>query len=191
MSKVIDLVGERYGRLVLLKRYPNYRKRNSYYLCVCDCGFNHFASMDNIRSGAVASCGCLRKERMTTHGSSDYSKNKLYTVWQNMKSRCRGYRERDFRRYTNRRIDLCKEWETFSNFRDWAVVGYREDLRIDRINNDKGYCPENCRWVTPRENSNNRQNTILINGEPLSFMVDRLGVPYHTLRYRFRTGRLT
>ena len=80
--------------------------------------------------------------------------------------------------YQDRGITVCDEWLVFESFRDWALShGYKEGFQIDRIDNDKGYCPENCRWVSPKENTNNRRNTIrLEDGTSLAMFCFKVGI---------------
>ena len=117
-------------------------------------------------------------EANTTHGMC---KTRLYSVWANMLKRggaTKGVDEETKRNYQDRGITVCDEWLVFENFRDWALShGYSDDLEIDRIDNDKGYCPENCRWVTPKENVNNRRNTLrLSDGTPLAMFCSKVGI---------------
>ena len=117
-------------------------------------------------------------ETFTTHGMS---KTRLYSVWKDMLVRVgvyKGASEEDKHYYQDRGITVCDEWLVFENFKDWALShGYKEGLQIDRVNNDAGYCPENCRWVTPKENMNNRRNTIrLEDGTPLAMFCSKVGI---------------
>lgn len=102
-----------------------------------------------------------------THGL--YATNKrLFSIWQSMKSRCENPNRVKYKDYGGRGIKVCAEWMNAENFVRWALQnGYAEGLQLDRIDNDGNYCPENCRFVTPKENSRNRRNTksLTINGE--------------------------
>lgn len=94
-----------------------------------------------------------------THGfSADYPK--LYIVWETMKNRCENPNRKKYKDYGGRGIKVCEEWHDAEIFCKWALAnGYAEGLQLDRIDNDGNYCPENCRWVTPKENNRNRRNT--------------------------------
>lgn len=124
-----------------------------------------------------------------THGMS---KTRLYSIWRDMKNRCNGLKKKDKENYFDRGITYCKEWDTFEPFKDWALShGYRDDLTIDRIDNDKGYSPDNCRWVTRAvQNNNTRQNHfITYKGEThtLKEWSEILGIKYNTLKSRLET----
>lgn len=92
----------------------------------------------------------------------------LFNVWQSMKSRCENPNRSNYHRYGGRGIEVCDEWHSAESFVKWALSnGYQRGLQLDRIDNDGNYCPENCRFVTPKENSRNRRNTkyLTINSE--------------------------
>lgn len=132
--------------------------------CVCDCGKNKPGVYAHyLKRGAVASCGCLAKdvtvERSTTHGMSQ---TKIYAIWDEMKRRCRIASHPSYHRYGGRGISYDPSWETFEKFYADMGATYASGLQIDRIDNDKGYSKENCRWVTPAENMNNRSNTAFV-----------------------------
>ena len=104
-------------------------------------------------------CGCKRSE-LKAKPIHNSCKTRLYQCWADMKTRCLQKNNSRYSRYGGRGIKVCKEWESFLPFQEWAMKnGYKENLTIDRINNDGDYCPENCRWVTIQENLKNRENT--------------------------------
>lgn len=100
--------------------------------------------------------------RNTKHGA--YKRNHtLYGVWMTMKHRCEDKKRAKYKDYGARGIKVCSDWQDPNAFIDWALAnGYERGLQLDRINNDGNYCPENCRWITPKENSRNRRNTVLL-----------------------------
>jgi len=106
------------------------------------------------------------KHGFTTNGI----KHPLWKIWRSMRNRCLNEKSEHWARYGGRGIKICEEWVDFINFYNWAINKWRQGLQIDRINNDGNYEPENCRFVTNKENANNKSNTIyvLINGERLS-----------------------
>lgn len=122
------------------------------------------------------------------------TKTLLYGTWSRLKSRCTNQKHQDYHHYGGRGITICDDWkENFQAFYDWSITnGYRKGLTIDRINNDKGYCPENCRWATVKEQSNNRRsNTCLeFRGEvkTISQWADAIGVDQDTICKRLKNG---
>ena len=182
MPKKIDMTGRVIGRLLVIEECGRSSDGKALWRCRCECGNEIIVRGGDLRSWRTTSCGCYQRERTveanTTHGMC---KTRLYSVWKDMLKRAgatKGASEEDRRRYQDRGITVCDEWLVFENFRDWALShGYKEGLQIDRIDNDKGYCPENCRWVTPKENMNNRRNTIrLEDGTPLAMFCSRVGI---------------
>lgn len=157
-------VGQKIGELTLM--YVDGKQSNGavVWKCQCSCGKTTMVSSSSLNSGHKKSCGHLlidsTRKRATTHGMRN---TRLYTIFDNMNRRCKSMKVHNAHRYSLRGITVCKEWKTFEAFRDWALDnGYADDLEIDRINNDKGYSPDNCRWVTRRENANNRHVTRFI-----------------------------
>ncbi len=166
MGAFKDLTGQRFGRLVVIKRFGISPKREAAWECLCDCGKTIISCSWNLRSGNTNSCGCLNsdeaRKRFTTHNMSS---SRLYVVWSAMKQRCYNPSHRAYKRYGGRGISVCDEWlHDFQAFYDWAIAnGYDENAAfqqctIDRIDNDKGYTPDNCRWVDVKTQNNNKSN---------------------------------
>lgn len=118
----------------------------------------------------------------------------IYWAWKAMKQRCQNPKCQAYHNYGARGITVCDEWQEFEPFLEWALAnGYEKGLDLDRIDNDGNYAPDNCRWITRRENVNNRRKTayITVNGErlPESIWADRIGAPRGTVKnWRAKRG---
>lgn len=198
MSELIDLTGQRFGRLTVTSRADT--NGGVFWNCVCDCGGKKIVRSDHLKRGFARSCGCLQKETMDYYRHRFLTKNgklskedRIYKIWCGMKKRCTNTMATKWNRYGGRGISICKEWEDFFVFKEWALSnGYADNLSIDRIDNDGNYSPENCRWATAKEQSNNtsRNHVVTINGEPhtLSEWSAITGINAGTLWKRAKSG---
>lgn len=163
-----ELIGQRFGRLeVESVAYYDTRHR-ARVLCRCDCGRLVNVQLSRLRSGDLKSCCCLLRDlarehaidRNTIHNGTG---TRLFRIWTGLRQRCYNPRSKVYKDYGGRGIAICPEWETFIPFRDWALAnGYRENLSIDRIDNDGPYSPSNCRWVTSAKQNLNKRNNVLV-----------------------------
>ena len=168
-----NLIGRKFGRLLPIEYVGKTSWGNARWLCKCDCGNEIIVSAGHLKSEHTRSCGCWaleeRSKNATRHGLTKGNKKpRLFIVWNDMKQRCFNPKAALYYRYGGRGITVCAEWLSFETFYKWAMAnGYAEGLQIDRIDNDKGYFPENCRFVTPTVNARNtsRNRRITICGE--------------------------
>lgn len=172
MSTAKDLTGMRFGRYVVVERVYDGKRRPRWHVH-CDCGTDRVVYGSSLLAGRSTSCGCFAKENMSrirkTHGGWA-DNDPLFNVWISMRKRCSPSNKDNprYKYYAGRGITVCNEWQDFTQFRDWALEsGYRHGLSIDRIDGDKGYSPENCRWATNKQQQNNRSCTLMyeLNGE--------------------------
>lgn len=161
--------GDRIGYLVFMKESFVINKRGVKVRvahCVCDCGNNHIISgLSRLLKGMVKSCGCkkggLVTESKIKHGLTN---SRLYRIWAGVKTRCYNKNDQNYLRYGARGITMCANWKnSFECFYQWAINnGYSDDLSLDRIRNERGYYPLNCRWSTRVvQNNNTRTNYYL------------------------------
>ena len=181
-----DMTGRRFGRLTA-KEFAGMNYRHSAtWLCVCDCGNTKIVDGSDLRKGAVRSCGCLDKEAHITrpnHRVHGMNGTRINRIWRAMKARCANKNDKN---YGGRGIIVCDEWNKFDAFYKWAIEnGYNECLSIDRINPDGNYSPDNCRWSTSSEQSNNKRNNkrLTINGEThnITEWAKIAGISYQTI----------
>ena len=168
-----DLTGQRFGRLVVLERVEDHVLSGGYsypkWRCVCDCGNEIDVLAKRLKSNMTKSCGCYRREvaselEHTTHGDSNNPQYvRLYNIWRGMRRRCNCETNSIFHHYGGRGITICQEWNSYVNFKTWALNnGYNDSLSIDRIDVNGNYEPSNCRWVTAKEQNVNRRNNRYI-----------------------------
>ena len=190
MPQIKDMKGQRFGRLVVIE-FAYMRYGRAFWKCKCDCGNEMITDGNRLRMKVTKSCGCYQAEtRIKTHSIHGMSKTRLNRIWSLMKDRCCNSKSHAFENYGGRGIDICEEWKnSFSAFAEWAFSnGYSDNLTIDRIDNNKGYYPDNCRWANEVEQSQNRRSNYLITykGETkcIKAWTDELGLPYNKIRRR-------
>lgn len=156
-----DLMGQRFGKLVVIAKMGKNKRQRCLWKCRCDCGGTIILDTGSLTTGNTQSCGCLRPAR---HGMS---KTRIYITWCSMMSRCYNPRTSSYKNYGGRGIEVCERWHNFVNF--YADMGDRPSPQhsLERIDNDGDYEPSNCKWATKEEQNNNTRNNHLItfNGE--------------------------
>lgn len=192
-----ELIGKRFGRLVIQDIYDKPKKEKYYYVmckCLCDCGNESNTYINALINGSTTSCGCFGAERrLESTTKHNEAKCRLYKIWQHMKIRAK--ENTKYKSYEKLGIKICDEWRNdYIIFRDWALKnGYRDDLSIDRIDTYGNYEPRNCRFADYKTQVNNRTVTIYLTDDNgvrkcLSEWCDFYGVTYKNASTRLERG---
>ncbi len=187
---LIDMLGQRFGRLTIIEKAENSKTGHTRWLCQCDCGNKIIVLTTNLRRGCTQSCGCYRMEcqskRKKTHGMSK-RKDSIYATWAAMKQRCNNSNAKAFPLYGGRGIKVCDRWNSFENF--LADMGERpRGMSIHRKNNDGNYEKDNCIWATRKQQTNTRSSNRIIafseKTQTLKQWSDELNIKYSVLLTR-------
>lgn len=194
MGELIDLTGKRFGRLIVISYFGSvatnsHGRKASRWRCVCDCGEEMIVRGNSLATGKTRSCGCLQRENVLIinikHG---YTGSSIYRSWQHMKARCLNPKDDDFKHYGGRGIKVCSRWiDSFEAFLE--DMGEKpKGLTIERIDNNKGYSPENCKWATQKEQTRNTRRNRMICYKGITMCLadwaDWSGIGRATLAYR-------
>lgn len=196
-SKMIDLTGKTFGWLTV-KEFDHMERHGihnrPYWRCTCRCGTEKVVSANSLRSGSTTSCGCFKKHMIHQRfylGGAD--RRRLRHVLRMARTRCEDSKCEFYHNYGGRGISVCDEWkgnDGLNNFYEWAMAhGYKQGLTLDRIDNSKGYSPDNCRFVTMKGQSNNKRNNICFTFDgvtkTLTEWCEYYGVPFSRVRVRY------
>lgn len=189
-----DLTGQKFNMLTVLS-FAYVKETHAYWNCICDCGKTSVVCGSKLMRNITRSCGCLIPETSRIRNSKHkLSKTRLYHIYYGMRVRCYNKNDPSFIHYGQRGITICDEWmKDITKFIEWANKnGYKDGLSIDRIDPNKGYFPENCRWVNFKIQANNKTNNKLVtfNGEThtVSEWADKLGMKRKILEQRIRNS---
>lgn len=198
-KKLIDITGQRFGRLTVIRQDGNSKNGSAQWLCICDCGNVKTIRGCNLRFGQTQSCGCYQKEQAKRFGNvykptHGHSRERLYRVWKSMLHRCNSIHSSSYDNYGARGIKVCDEWKDYETFKEWAINhGYAEKLSIDRINVNGNYCPENCKFSSMKEQANNKRSNhfIEIDGvtKTIAQWAEYSGLPQSTIYQRVKVGK--
>ena len=189
MSKFYDITGARYGRLTVVGITGQKKYDKHLWACLCDCGNTTHLIKRVLESGNTRSCGCLLT---TTHGASETA---MYRTWAGILTRCLNPKAPAYRNYGARGITVCDRWRGRSGFANFlADMGPKPEpgYSLDRADNSGPYSPDNCRWATHEQQSNNRRANVLITiqGETKTLMqwTRAKKLPYDRVWHRLRAG---
>lgn len=202
-----DLIGHRFGKLVVTERVGRNKHNNVLWKCKCDCGGETITTSHCLLCGDTKSCGCIRNKYFTEKKydlldiqekfeNTIPSDTPIYRSWSAMRSRCRTENNPAYKNYGGRGITVCDEWlgeNGFINFYNWSIQnGYADGLTIDRIDNNGDYTPNNCRWITREEQQKNKRNNTIITCDGKSMIISdwarELGVNRSMISWRKRNG---
>ena len=187
MPKRFQMIGKKFNKLTVLEECNERKRGQKLYKCLCDCGNITYQCGHQLRISRVKSCGCTKGNII--HGKKH---TRIYNIYCGIKARCYNKNNPRYKDYGERGIIMCYEWlHDFMSFYNWTMShGYKEDLTIDRIDNDKGYSPSNCRWVDSKTQNNNQRSNVRLTykgiTKTMSEWANDLGVPYRTIGYRHR-----
>ena len=189
-------IGNRYGRLIVVERAESNKHSKSLWKCLCDCGNVKIIVGSHLRGGYTKSCGCLRIEKLikrnAKHGQSVGEHILTYYVWLAMKGRCLNNKNKDYQYYGGRGITVCKRWLKFEKF--FEDIGAKpKGLTLERIDNNKGYSPNNCKWATRQEQNDNTRVCVPTAVNGMQFPTFRAASRYFnihrdTVRSRLKRG---
>lgn len=190
MSKKLELKGKVFGRFTVISESGKNKQCFITWLCRCECGNKKIVAGYSLKRGRSQSCGCLRDERTrkgsTTHGLTNHT---LYHTWLGMRKRCNNKNNIGYPLYGGRGITVCKRWDDFELF--LSDMGNKPfGTSLDRIDNNKGYNPKNCKWSTITEQQRNTSTNRMITYKGKTLCIaewaEKLGIKYSVFYNRLR-----
>jgi len=189
-----DITGVTVGYVTAIKKLPSVKTTSGLkpkWLCRCVCGAELHLFTAPFLKGQYQSCGCKKNELIsknnTKHGMSHHS---LYAVWDTMIARCHRDSHKSYKHYSTRGITVCEQWrQSFQNFANDMLGSYSQGLQLDRIDNNKGYSKENCRWVDAKSQANNTSANIWID-TPVGKMTVKQAAEHYNIKYTTLLNRV-
>ena len=188
-----NLIGQRFGNLIVIRKFGNNKYNHVLWSCKCDCGNETIVSSSGLLGGSTKSCGCLAKP----HGMFG---TRFYKIYQGIKQRCNNKKDHAYHLYGGRGITICDRWKNFINFKEDMYESYLDHCKefgekqttIDRVDVNGNYCKDNCRWATYKEQANNKttNHIICVNGENMTVtqVSEKYGINYQTILHRLNRG---
>lgn len=183
-----NLIGQKFNRLTVIGRAENDKYGKARWICKCECGNETTVASTHLTQGRIKSCGCLKSEltakRNYKHGLAH---TRIHNIWCDMKDRCYNANKPKYKNYGFRGITVCDEWlHDFKAFYDWSIAnGYNDILTIDRMDVNKGYSPDNCRWADNKTQANNKTTNHYVKYDDrvltVSELAEEVGLTYNTL----------
>lgn len=189
-TRKIDMAGKRFNKLLVLEEFGK-RRKEILWDCLCDCGNHRQATGYDLSSGKTISCLKCSKERVSTSNiTHNMTGTKIYHIYWDMRMRCYNDKVESYSYCGAKGTIVCDEWMGKNGFVEFLIWsndnGYVEGLSIDRIDNNKNYSPDNCRWTTMKIQQNNRKNNKIfsVDGieDTMSNWSEKLHIPYHQLQ---------
>jgi hypothetical protein len=184
-------IGQKFGKLTVVGDATTVHSLRR-VSCKCDCGKFHVVVLADLKRSHVQSCGCLGGKLRHGHGRRGRFTTE-YSTWAGMIQRCTNPSAHCYDRYGGSGITVCERWKDFANFLEDMGLKPSPDRTLDRIDPHKGYCPENCRWATPKEQARNRKDAVWVevNGEKLRIWeaAQKTGIRESALRSRAHSGK--
>lgn len=155
----------------------------------CYCGDLFSSRTYDIKKGNTTSCGCRRQETLLLRETHGMSKTREYSIWEGMKQRCLNPNHESYRLYGGRGIAICDRWLSFKKF--YSDMGPANGLTLERIDNEKGYGPKNCKWASSYDQARNKRSNKIYEGKCLADWARESGIPKNTLKYRINAKGLS
>lgn len=187
MAKKIDLTGKKFHKLtVICDSGIRTKHRQRLWECLCDCGKVILLSTGHL-GGTQKSCGCLKKMKEKIKSENSFRNNNTYNTWSSMRDRCNNKNNKNYHNYGGRGIKVCKRWDSFTDFHK-DMGGKPKSTSLERIDNNKGYSPTNCKWATRKEQARNTRKNVFWTDEGITLTVaewsEKTNISYQTLYNR-------